>query len=30
VDEGAPVVLRCSDGFDRPSFDDLVVELELA
>jgi hypothetical protein len=30
VDEGEPVVLRCSDGFDRPSFDDLVVELELA
>jgi hypothetical protein len=29
-DDGGRVVLRCSDGFDRPSFDDLVVELELA
>ena len=28
--EGGRVLLRCSDGFDRPSFDDLVVELELA
>ena len=28
--EGGRIVLRCSDGFDRPSFDDLVVELELA
>lgn len=23
------VTLRCSDGYNRPSFDDLVVELEL-
>lgn len=29
VEEGDPgsVVLRCSDGFDAPTFDDLVVEL---
>lgn len=32
VEEPAPgaVVLRCSDGFDAPSFDDLIVRLELA
>jgi uncharacterized protein len=31
VEESAPgeVVLRCSDGFDTPTFDDLVVRLEL-
>jgi hypothetical protein len=31
VDEPGPgsVLLRCSDGFDTPSFDDLVVELRV-
>jgi hypothetical protein len=29
VEEGSDgrVTLHCSDGFDRPSFDDLVVDL---
>lgn len=31
VEEPAPgeVVLRCSDGFEAPTFDDLIVRLEL-
>jgi hypothetical protein len=28
-DDDGRVTLRCSDGFDRPSFDDLVAELAL-